>query len=171
MKKASPYLIALLLSCGQLTGDKDNISTNFSIRNGHWLFSFDLGDEQLPFNAFFSNKNEKEIFIVKNAEETIVVEDIKQKGDSIFLNLPVFGTKLEGKLIGDSLINGFWKNTIKGSDYQIPFVGLYGPEHRFSENNGAAKKDFSVPRFCVGCSFAAGCTASLLYPLYRQNAG
>ena len=96
----------------------------------------------LPFNAFFSDKDDRNLMVFKNADEVITTEDVSFSNDSLFISLPIFGTRIEGKILSDSSINGFWYNTTKNDDYKIPFTASFGIEDRFirDENN---YEDFS----------------------------
>ena len=143
MKKALPFLCAVLLACGdgEFQGSADE--KPLSLPEGHWLFNLDIGDRSLPFNAFFSKKNDSDVFVVRNADEVIATRDIELKNDSLFIEMPVFGTYLKGKMISDTVFRGVWTNTTKSANYHIPFTAILNREERFSDVEEEVNYDFS----------------------------
>lgn len=143
MKKVCPILFLVLLSCGMVnTEDSASIRTSI-IKEGHWLFSLNIGEETIPFNAFYTQKNDSARLIIKNADEVIVVDDITLKGDSLFIVMPVFGTRFSARILSDTLLNGIWYNTTKSNDYSIPFTAVYGIEDRFEKQENNLSQDFA----------------------------
>ncbi len=140
MKKIFPVILTVLFSCGQVNqGESPELVR--TLTSGHWLFTLDLGEVTLPVQAFYSEDNgEKEISFL-NGEEVIKTQDISQRGDSIFMNLPLFGTILCGKIQSDSLISGFYMNPSKSKDYKIPMTAVYGLQE--SKSNTTEAFDFS----------------------------
>ena len=58
---------------------------------------------------------------IVNGPETIPIEDIAIKNDSIYIEMPIYGTFFTGMIESDKSINGHWHKPSKGADYQIPF--------------------------------------------------
>jgi len=85
---------------------------------------------ELPFNFEVVVKGKKQEIIIKNAEEKIIVNEISQKGDSIFFKMPVFDTEFRTKINGDDL-EGFWLNNYRTTSRMIPFRAQYGQGLRF----------------------------------------
>lgn len=132
-----------LFSCGSFISDDSIISDNTKLKPGPWILSLEIGEEIIPFNLFFSINNDDTLFLVRNAEEVIEVLEFKISGDSLFLTMPVFGTELNAKIFSDSLIKGNWYNSTKSKDYALPFVGVWGSEMRFNQQNLIPPSDFS----------------------------
>lgn len=133
-------LFALFVACSPDLGKEAHQTPK--IKQGHWLLEFNIGKEKIPVNAFFSDKNDTSVFIFKNADETILTENIFFLGDSVFITLPVFGTKIEGEIKNDSTFNGLWYNTTKAADYKLPFHASYNKTRRFSPSE-KVPADFS----------------------------
>lgn len=93
-----------------------------------WRGSLTIEEEKIPF-SFSLNKHEMKVY---NAEETIVVDNVNYKDDSIFIKLPVFNSEIKGK-IEEKKITGLWYNYAKG-DYSIPFYAEKN-QNRFETNS------------------------------------
>jgi peroxiredoxin len=73
------------------------------LKEGAWRATFDLGEgTELPFLMSYTNEKGFEIY---NAQEKIAVTDIKFKGDSITIALPVFEGVFKG-VFSESQIKG-----------------------------------------------------------------
>ncbi len=103
------------------------------VREGPWSLTLALGNRSLPASFSVVHGKGPLHLILENGEERIVVEDVVLKGDSILVQLPLFETRLRGVLMGDSVIQGEWANTIKGPDYIIPFRAQAGRMPSFGE--------------------------------------
>lgn len=96
---------------------------------------------QLPFNFEVTYKGKKPIITIRNADERIVVDEIQQKGDSLFFKMPVFDTEFKCKIRGDS-IEGNWINHYRTSKNIIPFKAKRGENNRFLFVPGKANPVF-----------------------------
>lgn len=101
-----------------------------------WQGKLDLGTNTLPFN--FSIKDSS--FSIYNANEVIVINDIIEKDDSLFIEFPVFQSRLIVAK-SENKLEGVWDYYAKG-DYKIPFTGYKGVPSRFT-NNSVSNKDVS----------------------------
>ena len=52
-------------------------------------------DARLIFNIEVTEKNKKTILYIRNGAERLLVDDIKQKGDSVFIEMPFFESSKE----------------------------------------------------------------------------
>jgi thiol-disulfide isomerase/thioredoxin len=101
----------------------------------------------LPFNFDVVYKNKKPNIIIRNADEKIIVNEIKIKGDSVIIKMPVFDTEFRCKFNGDSL-QGKWINHYRTEKNVLDFNARYGDKERFynkpqgSEINSDTKKSF-----------------------------
>ncbi len=102
-----------------------------TLKSGLWRATLEVQDsEELPF--IFEAKADGTL-IIRNADERIIVDEIKISGDSIRIQAPVFEGYFEG-MFGD---NG---QTISGSfikpslDRIVPFKMVYGEGDRFRES-------------------------------------
>ena len=62
-----------------------------------------LNNIELPFNFDVIKKGKKLQLIIRNAEEKIIVDELQQKGDSVFFKMPVFDTEFRTKLVNGNL--------------------------------------------------------------------
>lgn len=84
----------------------------------------------LPFNFDLSYENKKPRIIFRNAEEKIVVDEIRQYKDSIFIKLPVFDTEIRCKIKG-GVWEGVWINHYRKDKNIIPFKAYFNQTYRF----------------------------------------
>lgn len=94
---------------------------------------------ELPFNFEVINKGKK--LIIKNGEEKITVDEIKKKGDSVFIKMPVFDTEFRCKITEKGL-EGFWYNHYRKEKNILPFKAFYGESNRFPFVPGKANPYF-----------------------------
>ncbi len=113
------------------------LSTSFSqihvpIKRGIWRGVLQLNDStQLPFNfELTSNKDYPYMIEIKNGDEKIIVTDIKLKGDSITIKMPVFDSEFKCKNFEDSL-KGVWINHARKEKNIVPFSAKAGESRRF----------------------------------------
>ena len=89
-----------------------------------------LNKIELPFNFDVIKKGKKLQLIIRNAEEKIVVDELKQKGDSVFFKMPVFDTEFRTKLVNDNL-EGVWINHYRKEKNTVKFKAEYNNPNRF----------------------------------------
>ncbi len=105
-------------------------------RSGSWRMSLDLRSTPeapqvvLPFLFDLTADSAGLHMTVHNGEETIQVDDIVQRKDSVFIRMPLFDSEFKGVLRNDSTYVGHWYNYLKGTDYRIPFVANAGIHDR-----------------------------------------
>ncbi|MBU2907294.1 TlpA family protein disulfide reductase [Arenibacter algicola] len=100
------------------------------LAEGIWLAELELGDDQsLPFNFKLKNTGSGGYAIeLYNADETIFIDEIKVKGDSVVIRMPVFEGYLAGKFT-DNEING--KFIKENEERVMPFRAIHGIKERF----------------------------------------
>src|SRR5690606_36166904 len=90
------------------------------ISTGKWNATLQLHENiSLPFRLTSHHKNNSIEFVVQNAEEKIVLRNLKQEGDTFSVQFPDFNSVLKFKATKKEL-RGYWINYNK-TDYQIPF--------------------------------------------------
>jgi len=126
MNKFIAVLVAILIvfSCKKEEKLKD---TSLSLKSGLWKASLTVQDDkELPFLFEVFEDQTLKIF---NAEETIDVDEVTIKGDSIFINFPVFEGYVAAKFKDSMTISGsFIKESL---DRVVPFRGNFGVKDRF----------------------------------------
>ncbi len=119
-----PVIVFFAIACSSNSKEKQTreIEAKTGTIEETWLFKITLNDSvTLPVKAT-SIKGDDFNFTIHNAEEQIKLKNIQQRGDSIFMEVPVFQTGFEGIYNGD-------KNFISGVlvkydavDYRLPFT-------------------------------------------------
>lgn len=125
------FLIALL---GLFFACEDNKSAVLS--EGIWLMELEVMDGQvLPFN-FKLSKSEAGRYVLEiyNSEETIMVDEITIKNDSIIIRPPVFQGYFAGTFTENSIEGQFIKEDLNRI---VPFLATYGIEDRFKKGESA----------------------------------
>lgn len=103
----------------------------------------DLGEKSLPFNFQINQKGSTIEMHIINGEESIYVQDIKPIKDSLFIELPIFESAFELKVVDSTLMEGIWINYYKGPDYKISVKAKHGEDFRFSFQNSESTKQLS----------------------------
>jgi peroxiredoxin len=73
---------------------------------------------------------------IHNGEETIIVDEITARGDSLHIRMPLYDSEFHGRVVNDSTITGAWHNYLKGPDYRIAFTARAGAAARFASTGG-----------------------------------
>lgn len=135
MKFPKILFFIFLVACGTSDKTENNASQSADkslITDGQWRFSFQIDDEEIPFNAEFKNIGQKDqLAIIRNGKEEIICKDFEIKEDSIFITIPVYNTVLAGRIESENLITGHWINTLR-EDYLVPFNAEKDKEFRFT---------------------------------------
>lgn len=96
-----------------------------------------LPEARLPFQWELQRSPEGTFrMFIQNASERIAVEDVVVTPDSIHIRMPLFESEFHGALLGDTLMQGVWRNPSKGADYTIPFKAQAGARARFPRRSG-----------------------------------
>lgn len=124
-------VFVLLISCNE----KEQAP---KLAEGVWRVELEVMDSQiLPFNLKVS-KGEAGTYTmqIKNAEETIDVDEIKIFGDSIVIQTPVFEGYLAGTFSEKEIKGQFVKESL---DRIVPFTAVFGVEDRFTTTESSTK--------------------------------
>ena len=84
----------------------------------------------LPFNFDVTNVNGKQRIAIHNGAERFKVTDIRQKGDSVFIHMPLFNSEFKLKCEGTSL-KGKWIKHYGDKDAAMDFTASAGQDFRF----------------------------------------
>lgn len=114
-----------------------SLQSQTQIAEGIWrgVLTLDKKNQvELPFtfNVFYADG--QPTITIFNAEETIVVDEITQKGDSLFIKMPVFDSEFRLRLF-PGIMQGNWINHSRKDNNVIQFDATFGRMHRF---NGAS---------------------------------
>lgn len=127
MKKLLFIAIAAItiVSCGKKS----------EMKQGPWLgvIQIDPTDKSmnLPINMNYSvSEQGVPQMVITNADEKIVIDEITQKGDTLFMKLPVFTSEIVALFRNDSLIGNYYpKGMAVGNPYK--FYAISGEIDRF----------------------------------------
>jgi len=135
--------IALFFAGCQSTTPVNEVNDPTSVKAGMWKMEMELAEgKHLPFQ--FELVKEKGILSMQifNAAEVIYVNEIVQRNDSIFIQLPVFESVFELSIKDDSSLTGHWINYYKSDEYKIPVVASFGKGSRFSDLDDTFLENF-----------------------------
>jgi len=102
---------------------------------------------ELPFNFNVTNQSNRQEIAVINGAERFKVTDIKSKGDSVFIHMPLFNSEFKLKFAGRGL-KGHWIKHLGNKDAVMEFTAEPNTSWRFFK---AANK----PMFNVSGRWAA----------------
>ncbi len=124
MKRLLFLTFAALAACG--TQQKTQLAT------GTWqahLLREDGGDIVFNFDVLDS-AGKKTIHII-NAGERMLVDDVRQEGDSVFIRMPFFDNEFRAVLQADGSLQGLWIRHLADKDVSITFKAKPGISARF----------------------------------------
>ncbi|MEO1449589.1 MAG: hypothetical protein AAFV07_08655, partial [Bacteroidota bacterium] len=110
------------------------------LTTGSWRATLDLAETAiLPFQATLEQSAAGELsFTIHNAEERIVVDDIRRRGDSLYMEMPVFNSRIEARIVSTGELEGRWRDFSRGDDYSLPFAAKQVESPRFKASKAAA---------------------------------
>ncbi len=157
----------VLMACGRPDPERAT-----SLRAGLWHMEMDMRNDsdtaavQLPFRFDLAHTDGRLVMRIHNGVERFAVDEIAIHGDSIRIRMPLFDSEFMGRIQGDSLFSGIWRNHLKGPDYVIPFVAQAGDRPRFADGSAPAASLTGKwkTRFGPAC-----CDSSLALGLFEQN--
>lgn len=103
-----------------------------ALRNGSYRAILERKDgNEIVFNFEVKDSAGKKILYIRNAGERLLVDDIQQQGDSVWIRLPFFESQLRAVLTKEGNLDGVWLK--RGVDaYQVVgFKAFYGESYRF----------------------------------------
>jgi peroxiredoxin len=117
-------------------------STDNTLKAGPWRVALQAQGQEIPFIMEAEEQNGKTVLYLVNGEERILVDDIKEEGDSLKIRLHIFDADLIAKVEGDKMAGRFTRNDLK-KPYSVPFTAEHGKTNRFKENPAPATYDFN----------------------------
>jgi len=124
MKRGIFFVILVFITLGA-TAQKQ-------LREGWWRVELLRTDSIIiPFNFEVKLVNGKKILFIRNVSERIKVDQLKFKGDSVYIEMPVFESRFAGKFLKNGSIEGNWIKGTSSKDQVLPFRSVFGLEDRF----------------------------------------
>lgn len=107
-----------------------------------WLAQIKRKDSvDIPFSFELRTVARKQVIVIKNAAERIMVDQIIKTGDSMVIKMPVFESSITVKVKGDKWM-GYWNRSTSSGSFTIPFEALKNAP-RFVLKHGSAKLNFN----------------------------
>lgn len=129
-------LTLMVTSCTSTT------SLDNTIKEGSWRVALQHADgKEIPFIMEAEKKVDKTVLYLVNGEERILVDDIKQEGDSLKIRLHIFDADLIAKVEGDKMVGRFVRNDLP-EYYSVPFTAEHGKKNRFEPTPAPASFNF-----------------------------
>ena len=97
--------------------------------------------KELPFNFTVDSIAGGITVTLRNAEERLLLNEVRMEGDTVSIVMHIFDAELRGKVTGDSLNGFFVKNHEK--NYRLPFRAAAGQEFRFDNADAQPSADFT----------------------------
>lgn len=106
------------------------------LKNGIWQGIIHRSDSNnIHFNFITETKKGKQILYIINADEKLLVDDIKQKGDSLFITLPFFSSGITAKIISGNSLQGVYIKKFADRKQVIPFSASFGIKERYAAHS------------------------------------
>jgi len=87
-------------------------------------------DTEIPFNFTVNTVAGKQHIVINNGAERFKVDNVTEKGDSVFIKMPLFDSEFRLKLEGGSL-TGNWVRHLGDKDVAVPFTATPNTPWRF----------------------------------------
>lgn len=116
------------------------VNAQSSLQTGSWNANLHREDgKKIVFNLSIEKENGKTKLYVVNEPEKMLVDDVRQVKDSLFINMPLFESSFKVKIISKDSISGTWikKGSVKTNE--MPFTASSRVPYRFAAANGDAK--------------------------------
>lgn len=140
------FALGLLASCSATAPGKNAERP----RAGRWSMHLDLLGQTLPVHLEVVHVDSATWWLqVINGDEVITVKDIEQRGDSVFIRMPLYDSEFKAVLHSDDHLSGRWFNYLKGADHSMPFVAHAGHQQRSTADSSALAGTWRV-RFSPG---------------------
>lgn len=97
----------------------------------------------IVFNMTVRQKDGRTEWIIRNAEERLKVDSIRRVGDSLYIDMPFFDSRLRVKTEKEGTMRGFWYKGTTAADAVMPFEAKPGVEWRFQPVKGKARYNVS----------------------------
>lgn len=131
-------ILSLIFNCFNTYGQKQLLPSS----KDYWLGSLmNKHAASINFNFQIIDSLNKQFIYIYNANEKLVVDEIKAKADSVHIVMPFFDSEFMLKAYQDSLVGYYKKNYDKYSTY-IPFKAIK-EKRRFPEVKAIVDKQFN----------------------------
>lgn len=134
------YFLFILLSlsffiakAGPLTKATPPPQKSADLPNGIWQADIIRKDGQnIRFNFETKDSAGKKIMYVMNGKERLLVDNIRQEEDSLFIEMPFFDSRFALRISGGNRLEGIWIKNYGHRRVIMPFLALHNLPERFS---------------------------------------
>ena len=108
------------------------------IKSGYWRAAIERPDgQQIVFNFESKDSAGKKVIYVINAGERLLVDSIKRKADSVFIEMPFFESGFKAKVLPNGNLEGVWVKSYGKIIQELPFRAVYNNKKRFDVSSPA----------------------------------
>ncbi|WP_432714806.1 peroxiredoxin family protein [Pedobacter sp.] len=130
-KKTTILSLFALLSLGA--------NAQSTLQKGMWNAALHRSDgNKIVFNLAVEQLKGKTVLYVVNEPEKLLVDDVRQVKDSLFINMPFFESSFKLKIISKDSLSGTWIKRGSVKDVVMPFTASANIAHRFEATKGDA---------------------------------
>src|ERR1700676_2616553 len=122
-----PYIIlnlflVLSVKAGRLYADAESNH----LAAGIWRGEIKRKDgHTIPFNFQTKLVARKIIIYVINGTERLLVDNVRRKGDSLFINMPFFDSRFDLRILGENKLEGNWIKNNGNRQAIVPFCATF----------------------------------------------
>jgi thiol-disulfide isomerase/thioredoxin len=110
----------------------------WDLQTGIWQASLHRKDgADIVFNFEVKDSARKKIVYVLNAQERLLVDDVKLQGDSVIIKMPFFDSEFKGAFTKAGQLEGNWVRHLADRDVSIPFTAVHNVKQRFEQHQPA----------------------------------
>lgn len=110
-----------------------------AFKTGVWRGVLQRPDgEQIVFNFTTTKIKGKTVLYVHNASERLLVDSIKQNGDSIWIQMPFFASSFAARITKDGNLEGNYIKNYGSKNSIIPFSASYGNSKRYNTSTSTS---------------------------------
>lgn len=109
-----------------------SLVTNAQLKTGWYRAEIKRPDSAaIVFNAEAVTSNGKTVLFIRNDQERLKVDNIKVKGDSVFIDMPFFESTFKLRKQKDHSLKGVWIKGTSRNNLEFPVVFTFGKKERF----------------------------------------
>lgn len=124
------FFIAVIAACSK---------PNFDFKTGIWRGALlTKSGAEIPFNFEVKDSLGKKSLAIINSTERFAVDEVTRKGDSIFIQMPLFDSEIKG-VLEDDKIEGIWIKHLADADEVMTFTAEAGVDWRIKKEVSKAK--------------------------------
>jgi thiol-disulfide isomerase/thioredoxin len=113
---------------------KNSVANGGKLSMGTWQGLITRKDgHTIPFNFQISVSDGKFSIYVINGSERLLVDNIRQKGDSLFIEMPFFDSHFALKILDDQKLEGSWIKNYGDHQVAIPFRAFFNIKERYPD--------------------------------------